>query len=157
MSLYIHGCFFTESSVPAEQFNKMVATLSRSCDLKLVALQAEDSEVLDDLLRSRGIFPSRMRHFAIAGASGGPDATDLWLQAYSSRLSADGSKSSSLHQWIEGLSRLQGKGIGVAIAAFDGSIDIVSEYRLASGIHHLLETLSKPWTSLDNELAILTP
>ena len=120
-------------------------------------LNQDDVEVLSNLLHESGVYAATKRYFGICGTGSASDATELWLKAYHARQQRDGSGTSALEQWIRQLSQLDGTSIGVAVAAFDGAIEGVSEHSVQAGIQLMLDALSTPWDRLSNQLYVLRP
>ena len=155
MSLYIQGCFFTESKPASRSLDEIIGCLPLPRGLELKDLLEDDILEIDQLLENKGIVPEQVLYFSVVEPNGGPDATSLWLEAYESRKNSDGNGSSTLERWFTSLGELANTEVGVAIAAFDGSIDGVSLYPFRDGIAHLVSCLSSPWSDLDNELCVL--
>lgn len=154
MSLYIHGCLFSDrDEMDCAQVVELLATPGIAIRADL---DADDLHTVRALLEHCGLTPRSSCFFAIT-TIGESDATGLWLDANQSNQQSDGGGKAPLARLLDNVQAVETARLGLALAAFDGSIDGVRELAFGDGIAYFRAQLSKSWDQLSNDLVVMPP
>ena len=156
MSLIILGCVFAKSPEPSLQIEEGISTLKTTTGVYLnFSVDSDDRATVLSLLNEVGIQPNNPEFFYVSGEKTEIDATTLWNDQLESHRANRLDEKGALLEWFEGAVTLEAQNLNLAIALFDGSIDLVRVMRFDDALRQILETMASPWDALPNALYVM--